>query len=130
MPGVKDGDTYTLIIGGTKKFQGECAVSPEALKKGLSGRKRLPEGRGMLFLFPELKEHTMWMPDMNFPLDVIWLDEQFSIVHISYGLRPCEPDQTCPSVSSIYSSMYAIEVVAGQAAEYGFRLGQDLKVLL
>lgn len=130
MPGVKDGDTYTLVIGGTKKFQVECAVSPEALRKGLSGRKRLPDGTGMLFLFPELKEHTMWMPDMNFPLDVIWLDEQFSIVHISYGLRPCEPDQTCPSTSSIYSTMYAIEVVAGQAAEYGFRLGQDLKVLL
>ena len=84
----------------------------------------------MLFLFPELKEHTMWMPDMKFPLDVIWLDEQFSIVHISYGLRPCEPDQTCPSTSSIYSTKYAIEVVAGQAAEYGFRLGQDLKVLV
>jgi len=127
---VKDGDTYTLVIGGTRTFQVECAVSPEALKKGLSGRKGLTEGTGMLFLFPELKEHTMWMPDMNFPLDVIWLDEQFSIVHISYGLRPCEPDQICPSVSSIYSSMYAIEVVAGQAAAYEFRLGKDLKVVL
>ena len=125
----KDGDTYTLLVG-TKTFQVECVVSPEALKKGLSGRKSLREGTGMLFLFPELKEHTMWMPDMKFPLDVIWLDEQFSIVHISYGLRPCEPDQTCPSTSSIYSTKYAIEVVAGQAAEYGFRLGQDLKVLV
>jgi uncharacterized membrane protein (UPF0127 family) len=108
----------------------ECAISPDALKKGLSGRKSLPEGRGMLFIFPELKEHTMWMPDMNFPLDVIWLDEQFSIVHISYGLQPCEPDQVCRSVSSIYSTLYAIEVVAGEAAAYGFRLGQDLKVLV
>ena len=125
----KDGDTYTLLIG-TKTFQVECVVSPEALKKGLSGRRGLPEGTGMLFLFPELKEHTMWMPDMNFPLDVIWLDEQFSIVHISYGLRPCEPNGPCPSTSSIYSTKYAIEVVAGQAAAYGFRLGQDLKVLV
>lgn len=130
MPKVKDGDIYTLLVGGTKKFKVETVVSPEALKKGLSGRKRLPKGTGMLFIFPELTVHSMWMPDMNFPLDVIWLDEQFSIVHISYGLRPCEPKQTCPSVSSIYSTMYAIEVVAGQAAEYGFRLGQDLKVLV
>jgi uncharacterized membrane protein (UPF0127 family) len=127
---VKDGDVYTLLIGGTRKFQVECVISPEGLKKGLSGRKRLQDGTGMLFIFPELKEHTMWMPDMNFPLDVIWLDEQLSIVHISYGLTPCEPDQTCPSVSSIYSTLYAIEVVAGQAAAYQFRLGQDLKVLL
>jgi uncharacterized membrane protein (UPF0127 family) len=130
MPGVKDGDTFTLLVGGTRKFHVECVISPEAVKKGLSGRKKLQEGTGMLFIFPELKEHSMWMPNMKFPLDVIWLDEQFSIVHISYGLRPCEPDQTCPSISSIYSTLYAIEVNAGQAAEYGFRLGQDVKVIL
>jgi uncharacterized membrane protein (UPF0127 family) len=130
MPEVRDGDVYTLLIGGTRTFKVECVVSPEALKKGLSGRKELADGTGMLFIFNRLGKHTMWMPNMNFPLDVIWLDEQFSIVHISYGLRPCEPDQPCPSTSSIYSTLYAIEVTAGQAAAYDFRLGQSLKVIL
>ncbi len=108
----------------------ECVVSPEALKQGLSGREGLKEGAGMLFLFPELKVHTMWMPDMKFPLDVIWLDEQLSVVHISYGLKPCSSHASCPSTSSVYSTKYAIEVVEGAAAKYGFRVGQDLKVLL
>lgn len=127
---VKDGDVYTLLIDGSKTFQVECVVSPEALKQGLSGRVGLKEGAGMLFLFPELMVHTMWMPDMKFPLDVIWLDEQLSVVHISYGLQPCASRADCDGSSSIYSTKYAIEVVAGAAAKYGFRLGQDLKVLL
>jgi len=123
---VKDGDTYTLIIGGTKKLQVECAVSPEAIRQGLSGREKL-EG-GMLFIFPDLALHTMWMPEMKFPLDVVWLDEQLSVVHISYGLQPCRSRADCPSYPSVYSSKYAIEVVAGQGK--AFHVGQDLKVLL
>jgi uncharacterized membrane protein (UPF0127 family) len=109
-------------------FQVECVVSPDAIKRGLSGREKL-EG-GMLFIFPDLILHTMWMPEMKFPLDVVWLDEQLSVVHISYGLIPCKTRADCPNYPSVYSTKYAIEMVAGQAAANGFRIGQDLKVLL
>jgi uncharacterized membrane protein (UPF0127 family) len=127
---VNDGDRFTLLISRSRTFEVECVVSPEAIKQGLSGREALKEGTGMLFLFPELKVHTMWMPEMKFPLDVIWLDEQLSVVHISYGLKPCITRSECPSTSSVYSTKYAIEVVEGAAVKYGFRIGQDLKVLL
>lgn len=122
----KDGDVYILATG-TKKIKVECVVSPAALKQGLSGRKTLERGTGMLFLFPDLMVHTMWMPDMHFPLDVIWLDEQLSVVHISYGLQPCVPGGPCPSFSSVYSTMYAIEVPEGDGRNV--QIGQSLKVL-
>ena len=126
----KDGDVYTLVLGGSKTLQVECVVSPEKLKQGLSGRKGLKEGTGLLFLFPKLTVHTMWMPNMNFPLDVVWLDEQLSVVHISYGLQPCSSTGDCPSSSSVYSSQYAIELLAGSANSYGIHVGQELKVLV
>jgi uncharacterized membrane protein (UPF0127 family) len=127
---VKDGDIYTLAIGSTgKTIQVECSTTPQALKQGLSGRASLPEGTGMLFIFPDLIKHSMWMPNMKFPLDVVWLDEQLSVVHISYDLQPCESNGSCPSTSSVYSTLYAIEVNAGDATRYGFELGQLLKVL-
>jgi uncharacterized membrane protein (UPF0127 family) len=127
---VNDGDRFTLLVDGVSTFEVECVISPEAIRRGLSGRQELAEGTGMLFLFPELMLHSMWMPEMKFPLDVIWLDEQLSVVHISYGLQPCVSRSSCPSASSVYSTKYAIEVVAGAAVKYGFRVGQDLKVLL
>ena len=125
----RDGDIYTLLLSSTGKlFTVECVVSPEKITRGLSGRDNLKKGTGMLFVFDEIKKHSMWMPDMKFPLDVIWLDETLSVVHISYGLQPCEDRRTCPSRNSVYACKYAIEVNEGEAAIYGFMNGTQLTV--
>jgi len=126
----KDGDTYILNIGSTgKTFKVETVVSPPALQRGLSGRPSLASGTGMLFIFQALSKQSMWMPDMRFPLDIVWLDENLSVVSITYGLQPCKTTADCPSSSSIYSAKYAIEMPQGDAAKYGFRDGLSLTVL-
>jgi uncharacterized membrane protein (UPF0127 family) len=125
----RDGDIYTLLLSSTGKlFTVECVVTPTMLAKGLSGREKLAKGTGMLFIFDEIKKHSMWMPDMKFPLDVIWLDETLSVVHISYGLEPCADRRVCPSTDSMYACKYAIEMNAGEAAIYGFMNGTQLTV--
>ena len=125
----QDGDTYTLVLSSTDKiFNVETVVSPDALKRGLSNRKSLKKGTGMLFIFQDLDRQTMWMPDMYFPLDVVWLDETLSVVNITYGLQPCSSRNDCPSSSSVYMCKYAIEMNAGEAATYGFMNGTQLKI--
>jgi hypothetical protein len=127
----KNGDIYTLQVGSTgKTFNVECVVTPAALRKGLSGRKSLSSGTGMLFLFARLEQQSMWMPGMNFPIDIVWLDENLSVVHITYAATPCVEGNDCPSYSSQYSALYAIEMAAGDAKAYGFSIGTDLKTLL
>jgi len=127
----KNGDTFTLKIGSTDStFFVECAVTPAALTKGLSGRKSLTSGTGMLFIFSKLKNQSIWMPGMNFPIDVVWLDENLSVVNITYGATPCIEGNDCPSYSSQYSALYAIEMSAGDAKKYGFGTGVELRVLL
>jgi uncharacterized membrane protein (UPF0127 family) len=126
----KDGDVYLLRLSSTgKTFQVECVVSAAALQKGLSGRKSLKTGTGMLFIFPMLDKQSMWMPDMRFPLDIVWLDESLSVVHITYGLEPCVSRKKCPSSSSVYASKYAIEMPKGDALRYGFSVGASLTVV-
>jgi uncharacterized membrane protein (UPF0127 family) len=125
----RDGDVYNLLLSSTGKlFQVECVVSPPALKQGLSRRPSLAKGTGMLFIFDTLDRHTMWMPDMNFPLDVVWLDETLSVCNISYGLQPCVKGAECPPTSSVYMCKYAIEMNEGEAAIYGFMNGTQLRV--
>ena len=123
----KDGDNYTLKIGKTR-FPVETVVSPAALQQGLSGRKSLPQGTGMLFIFATIKKQSMWMPDMEFPLDIVWLDENLSVVHITYGALPCVSRNDCPSYSSTYSAKYAIEMNSGDAQRYGFTTGAQLSL--
>jgi uncharacterized membrane protein (UPF0127 family) len=124
----KDGDIYILNVDTETIFQVECVVSPQALQRGLSGRPSLASGTGMFFVFQNLSIQTMWMPDMNFPLDVVWLDETLSVVHISYDLQPCTSRTSCPSSSSKYQVKYAIEMPAGDATKYRFRVGMTLSV--
>ena len=83
----------------------------------------------MLFLFDSLARQGMWMVDMLFPLDIVWLDEQFTVVHITYGAPPCANRAECPTYSSVYKAKYAIEMTAGQAEEAGFAIGKQLSVL-
>ncbi len=52
----------------------EIADSDESRRKGLGGRDSIPEGRGMLFLYPERRMMFFWMKGMRFPIDIIWID--------------------------------------------------------
>lgn len=58
---------YELIV--------EIADSDSERIHGLSGREKLAADGGMLFVFPRALYHGIWMKDMLFPLDLIWLRE-------------------------------------------------------
>ena len=45
--------------------------------RGLSGRSAIG-AEGMLFIFPKEDLHGIWMKEMLFPLDVLWLSERKS----------------------------------------------------
>ena len=128
---VKDGDIFTLRVGkGSRtRYEVETVVSGPTRQRGLSGRPSLPKGHGMLFIFDDLSRQGMWMIDMKIPLDIVWLDEQFTIVHITKGCPPCPDAAHCPTYSSIYRVKYAIEMTAGEADQYGFEVGKQLFVI-
>lgn len=128
---LKDGATFKLRVGKGSRttFTVECVVSDQARKQGLSGRASLPAGHGMLFLFDHISRQGMWMIEMKFPLDIVWLDEHMTVVHITRNAPPCQSAANCPSYSSRYKVKYAIEMTAGEADRNGFSLGKILSVL-
>jgi uncharacterized membrane protein (UPF0127 family) len=54
----------------------EIADSEPARRAGLSKRAELPEGSGMLFT----QSGLFWMKDMNFPIDIVFLDKVGTIL--------------------------------------------------
>ena len=128
---VKDRDIFTLRLGKGSRttFQVEVVISPAAIVQGLSGRPSLQEGAGMLFVFPTVSRQSMWMIEMKFPLDIVWLDENLTVVHITYNTPPCPNAQNCPSYSSVRRVKYAIEMTAGAAEAYGFKKDMQLIVV-
>jgi len=91
-------------------------------KAGLGGRQSLDEGTGMLFIFDSNDRQGIWMKDMEFPIDVIWLSADKKIVHIESDMQP----DSYPAVfRPDENARYVIEVPAGFAAKHHIHEGQQ-----
>ncbi len=86
----------------------EAVNSKEKIRKGLAGREKLPEGRGMLFMMPGSDVQNFWMQGMLIPIDIIWIENGKVI--------GCE-SSVSPQDARIFTSPgpvgYVLEVPAG-----------------
>lgn len=109
-----------------KTFVVEVVDSNLARERGLSGHVPLLDNEGMFFIFSTADRHGFWMKDMLFPIDIVWIDQDFKIIHIEKLVTP----DTYPKVFYPRSpSMYVLEVKAGVADELDLKLGEGVKFL-
>ena len=90
--------------------------------RGLMFQEQLPYNQGMLFVFDEPGIRSLWMPNMEFPLDMIWFDENKNVVHIETDIPPCNmklTDPDCPSVIPDAEALYVLEATSGFAEKFG-----------
>jgi uncharacterized protein len=111
---------------GISRFSVEVVQTPEQLRKGLSDRPYLAPRNGMLFIFSTVGVQSMWMPNMNFPLDIVWIDSNKTVTKIEENVKPCSGNHNCRSYSSDYPVKYAIELNANDAKRIGLRVGLKL----
>jgi uncharacterized membrane protein (UPF0127 family) len=104
----------------------ELAADDATRTQGLMYRDHLPDDRGMIFLFPATAEYSFWMKNTLIPLDMIWLDENRTIVHIAHDVPPCKADP-CPSYPPNAQAKTVLEVAAGVAAKHQLANGQTLR---
>jgi uncharacterized membrane protein (UPF0127 family) len=96
----------------------DISVTDEQRAKGLSVKDGLTENEAMLFVFDNEAEHTFWMKDMKFPIDIIWIDSDKTIVHIEHNLQPCSYGVSCPTYKPGQDSLYVLETVGGFAEKH------------
>jgi uncharacterized membrane protein (UPF0127 family) len=107
----------------SKVYHLDLATSIQAQEKGLSGRPSMPNDAGMLFVFSTVSIKCIWMKDMHFSLDIIWLGSDKRVQHIeSHVLPSTYPYTYCPE----YSTKYVIELNADQVDQSKITSGQTL----
>jgi len=104
----------------------EVAADNATREQGLMYRDQLAADRGMIFLFPATAEYSFWMKNTLIPLDMIWIDEGYKIVHISHDVPPCKADP-CPSYPPNVLSKSVLELASGVAAKHRLALGQTVR---
>jgi hypothetical protein len=96
------------------------ADTPDERRRGLSGRGELLANQGMLFVFDKSDAYNIWMKDMQFSIDVIWISSGGVVVDIRKDISP----ETYPEVfGPRTSAQYVLEVPAGFAEKYDISVG-------
>jgi hypothetical protein len=102
----------------------EIVSTPEAVARGLMYRNELADGRGMLFVFGEEKDHRFWMKNTLIPLDMIFIGADGVIVGVH---RDAVPLSTA-TVGVGRPSRWVLEVPGGWSARHGVDAGQRVEI--
>ena len=109
--------TLTLNAG-IHLIHAEVANTVPSRTRGLMFRKSLGANSGMLFVFPDLDRHCMWMKNTFVPLSVAFVDERGIILNIA-DMKPQSEDSHC----AVSPARYALEMNQGWFAAKGIKPG-------
>ena len=115
--------TMALSINGNA-VKAELATDDATRQKGLMFRTHMGKNEGMLFVFPQVAYHAMWMRNTLIPLSVAYLDDSGKIVSI----HEMEP-QTEISHQAEGPVRYALEMNAGWFSSNKIKSGDNIKGL-
>lgn len=115
-------EDYTIYVNRVA-FSVAIADDKAERQQGLSGVPSLPTYGGKLFIFDTAAPHGIWMKDMLIPLDILWFDENFTLIHIEENVSP----DTYPAIfAPRENARYVLEINAYAAKNAGIGLGSTL----
>lgn len=126
-PAAPDASHPAVLLPNGRVIEVEIAADNETREQGLMFRESVPDGKGMLFIFPTSGEYPFWMKNTMIPLDMIWIDSSDKIVHIERNVPPCVADP-CTSYPPHATAIYVLELAAGEAAKNGLKVGDHVKM--
>jgi len=121
---------FNMLMGSTKFVTvkiGNATIKTELADtlpkqiKGLMFRKSLPEDEGMWFDFKNDGYPKIWMMNMSFPIDIVWINSDLEVVHIVKNAQPC--GLKCESYGSAEKARYVLEVNANFTDLKGIKIG-------
>lgn len=113
-----------------QKFDLLVADNDEKRMKGLSKRKSLDDKQGMLFVFDEKGKYKFWMKDVEFPLDIIYINDD-KIVDIIKNAPPqskIEEDSELLIYEPKAEANYILEINGGLSDKNSFKDGDTVTI--
>lgn len=102
----------------------EVVSTPPERAKGLMYRKELPEDQGMIFVFPTKKIQQFYMKNTYVSLDMLFLDENKTVV----GILESVPPKNTKTRSVASPSVFVVELLAGSSKKAGIMVGSVAKI--
>ena len=106
------------LFAGMHRIEAEVAATSDSRQIGMMQRTIMPPQRGMLFVFPEVTKHCMWMRNTLLPLSVAFLDESGRIINVE-DMQPKTENNHCATKPA----RYALEMNLGWFRSRGLGAG-------
>jgi uncharacterized membrane protein (UPF0127 family) len=104
------------------KLDIEIAKTESDIQTGLMYRESMKANQGMLFVFPALRERSFYMRNTRIPLDLIFLDNNKTIVSFQENAEPFNEG----SLPSNAPAQFVLEVNAGFADKWLLEVGDKM----
>jgi uncharacterized membrane protein (UPF0127 family) len=119
------------IMVGEHPARVRLAVSSEERLQGLQGVPKLAEDEGMLFVYPQDREHLgFWMKGCLVALDIAFLDARGRVLNV-VTLQPPgadAPDDELPRAQAAGRCRMVLEMRAGWFAKRGLGPGCEVRI--
>nr|WP_255681813.1 DUF192 domain-containing protein [Natrinema sp. SYSU A 869] len=139
--GTEDGDGSADEANGSGDSTGETdgnrdakavvdvAVADDASERytGLSDHDSLESGNGMLFVHDEEQDLTYVMREMDFDIDIIFINADREITTIHHARAP-GPDEDGEELRYSGRGKWVLEVPRGYANETGIEVGDEVEI--
>ena len=102
----------------------KIADTEESRINGLSNTTSLCSECSMLFVFPKVGAYSFWMKDMNYDIDIIYIDENMKVIDVYDHVLKSEYPKTYVSNSP---AKYVLEINAGKSQELQIKEGDIVK---
>lgn len=112
-----------IVQIGSANIKVELALTEAEQIQGLSGRTSLTSDTGMLFVFAKPAYWGIWMKDMNFPIDVLWITDNLKV---NYVVGNMTPKSYPKAYKPITPARYVLELPAGTVEKYKIAEGQSV----
>jgi uncharacterized protein len=93
---------------------------------GLMHRPGLRSNEGMLFLFGTDRRWGIWMANMRFSIDIVWIDRKWRVADIKKNVKPCSSIFNCETHSPVAESRYVLELPSGSASRHRIKKGDKI----
>jgi len=111
----------------------QIADTKPLITRGLMFQESLSFDEGMLFVFDGSAIRSMWMLNMQFPLDLIWFDPDGNVVHIEENVPPCKSaleTATCTVFNAEgKEAQYVLEVTSGFVKQFNISDNSKLEII-
>jgi len=128
--------TVTVTIKG-RAFDLEVASDAASIERGLMHRETIPDGTGMIFIFPDAQMRNFWMKNCLTDIDIMFLDAsgRVTATHRMKAEAPRREDESEPdyerrlaSYPSRWPAQFAIELPPGSLDQLNVRFEDKIEL--